>query len=289
MGFHAQDFLDQLLPVAHEHGIRVYGWDFPYFYSWSDDVYRALQAITYTTPDGHRIDGFSPDIETEAEGTQISAHHAHEYGAALRRLAGPDYPLIATVPRPSRGLPEQRFPYAALAPHFDAFAPMVYWMQRDPVAEVVSAMDYLSQFGKPVIPVGQAYDGSLDGGHPGIPSPEAIISFMQAAEARGAPSVSFWSWQHADENAWHAIHVAGEFRLAAGTPDQLPRGMVVAYQSALGQYGFDVQVTGVWDEATTAAVRAYQQAVGLSVSGIVDEATVDAFLRPFRPPTSYGD
>jgi hypothetical protein len=287
MGFYAQDFLNQLLPIAHAHGIRVYGWDFPYFRSWSDDVYRALEAITYTTPDGHRIDGFSADIETESEGTQISAHHANEYGAALRRLAGPDYPLIATVPRPSHGMVQRGFPYAELAPHFDAFAPMVYWMQRDPVAEVVAAMDYLTQFGRPVMPVGQAYDGGLDGGHPGVPSAEAIISFMQAAEARGAPGVSFWSWQHADEQAWHAIHVAAEFQLAAGTPEQLPRGMIVAYQAALAQHGFAVQATGVWDGATTAAAIAYQQAVGLPASGIIDEPTLAALLRPFRPPTTY--
>lgn len=287
MGFYAQDFLNELLPVAHENGLRVYGWDFPYFYSWSDDVYRALEAITYTTPDGHRIDGFSADIETEAEGTQISAHHAHEYGTALRRLAGPDYPLIATVPRPSSGIVKGGFPYAELAPNFDAFAPMVYWMQRDSMAEVVTAMEHLSQFGRPVMPVGQAYDGGLDGGHPGVPSAEAIIRFMQGAEAHGAPSVSFWSWQHADEQAWHAIHVAAEFRLAAGTPEQLPRGMLLAYQVALAQYGFDVEPTGIWDEATTAAVAGYQEAVGLPVSAIIDEATVAAVLRPFRPPTTF--
>lgn len=287
MGFYAQDFLNALLPVAHANGLRVYGWDFPYFYSWSEDVYRALEAITYTTPDGHRIDGFSADIETEAEGAQTSAHHANEYGSALRRLAGPDYPLIATVPRPARGVVEQRFPYAELAPHFDAFAPMVYWMHRDPVAEVVSAMDYLSQFGRPVMPVGQAYDGGLDGGHPGVPSAEAIIRFMQAADARNAPAVSFWSWQHADEQAWHAIHVAAEFQLAAGTPEQLPRGMVVAYQAALAQHGFDVRVTGVWDDATTKAVRAYQAAVTLPSSGIIDEPTLASLLRPFTPRTTY--
>ena len=41
---------------------------------------------------------------------------------------------------------------------------MVYWMGRDPVAEVNAAMDAFAPFGKPVMPIGQAYDGGLEGG-----------------------------------------------------------------------------------------------------------------------------
>ncbi|MGH9148828.1 MAG: peptidoglycan-binding domain-containing protein [Acidimicrobiales bacterium] len=281
-GFYAQSFLDQLLPVAHANGIRVYGWDFPYFFSWSADVWRAVEAITYTTPDGHRIDGFSADIETAGEGVRLSAHHAHEYGSNLRRLVGPDYPLIATVPRPNAAL--RRYPFAEVVASFDAVAPMVYWMHRDPVGDVISAIDYLSQFGKPVMPIGQAYDGGPEGGPGGVPRAEQLIRFMQAADAKGAMAVSFWSWQHADQQAWDGIGKAAEFRLHAGPPDALLPGMVTAYQGLLASLGFAVERSGIWDAATAVAVAAYQEAARLPVTGIIDDLTRALLLKPFSPP-----
>ena len=38
MGFHGAGFLDALLPAAHEAGIRIYGWDFPYLQDPNADV-----------------------------------------------------------------------------------------------------------------------------------------------------------------------------------------------------------------------------------------------------------
>lgn len=284
MGFYAQQFLNDILPRAHARGIRVYGWDFPYLTSWSADVFRALDAINYTTPDGHRIDGFSADIETKAEGTNITAHDAAQYGQALRNFVGPNYPLIATIPRPSPRLVAAGYPFAEIVGPFDAIAPMVYWMNRDPGSDVAGAMQFLSTFGKPIIPVGQAYDGGPEGGPPGVPPPAQIIRFMQVAEQYGAIGVSFWSWQAANQPAWDAIGHAAEFRLHAGGADGLTGGMVRAYQGLLNHFGFNVSPTGSWDEATAAAVTAYQQAARLPVTGIVDERTRAMLLTPFTPP-----
>ena len=282
-GFYAGPFLDQLLPVAHANGIRVYGWDFPYFDSWSDDVYRALDAIRYTTPDGHRIDGFSADIETWFEGTHISAHHATAYGSALRDFVGPAYPLIATIPRPSKTLLDWGYPFAEIVEHFDAVAPMVYWMNREPGNDLARTMEFLAGFGKPVIPIGQAYDGAPEGGPPGPPSREEIIRFMQVAEERGALGVSFWSWQHADQEAWDAIRDAAEFRMLTGT-GEWPISTVRAYQGLLSSLGFVAPVTGVWDGATAAAVGAFQRAARLPVTATVDERTRALLLAPFAAP-----
>jgi hypothetical protein len=285
MGFYAQDFLNAILPVAHANGIRVYGWDFPYFDAWGDDVHRALAAIHHTTPDGHRIDGFSADIETQSEGTRISPQHATAYGQALRGFVGPDYPLIATIPRPSPRLVAAGYPFAEIVAPFDGIAPMVYWMNRDPGTDVAGTLEFLSGFGKPVMPVGQAYDGGPEGGPPGVPSRAQLIRFMQVAEQMGAVSVSFWSWQAADQQAWDAIADAWEFRLPAGSPDALSPGVIRAYQSLLTSVGFGVPaLNGVWDEGTTAAVAAYQRASRLPVTGIIDEATLAVLLTPFAAP-----
>jgi hypothetical protein len=285
-GFMAGPFLDALLPVAHANGIRVYGWDFPYLNAPGDDVLRALAAIKYTTPDGHRIDGFSADIESTHEGTNNDLEFVTAYVNWLRQNVGPNYPLIATVPNPTPGKVKSGFPYREIVAPFDAVAPMVYWMNRDPASDAANAVSYLSQFGKPVFPIGQAYDGGPEGGPPGVPNRDALIRFMQYADAVGAAGVSFWSYQHATPEAWDAVRDAAEFRLDLGDENGagLSPGMVRAYQTALSGIGFQVGVDGVWGPSTVEAVRNYQAAARLPVTGKIDQATHDFLVAPVAAP-----
>jgi hypothetical protein len=204
-GFYAQADLDRLLPVAHAAGLRVIGWDFPYLFDAEADANRAVAEIAYTTPDGHRIDAFSSDIETRSEGVNISVPVADTYSQRLRQLVGPNYPLIATIPRPryNRG-----YPFAEIARQFDALAPMVYWLGRDPGAEVDQAVTDLVGLGKPVMPVGQAYDAGPEGGPPGPPPKEHLVRFIEAAQTRGVTTYSFWVWHTATPDQWAAIREA---------------------------------------------------------------------------------
>lgn len=279
-GFMAAGFLDRLLPVAHANGIRVYGWDFPYMNDPGGDVNRALAAIRYTTPDGHRIDGFAPDIETKHEGTNENIEHVRAYVTWLRENVGPDYPLIAVIPNPTPGRIARGYPFADIVGPFDGIAPMVYWMNRDPGTDVAHAISYLSQFGKPIFPIGQAYDGGIDGGPPGVPSRAAIIRFMQVADQFGATGVSFWSWQHANDEAWFAISDAAEFRLEHGAPEGLRPQMIRSYQLQLAFLGYPVVVDGTWTPETANAIVAFQRDHGLPQTGIVDPATRSALLQP---------
>ncbi len=80
-GFYAQDELDKLLPVAHAAGLKVIGWDFVYLTDPMADAVRSKAEIDYTTPDGHKIDAFSADIETGSEGVNLT-------GRRGRRLRG---------------------------------------------------------------------------------------------------------------------------------------------------------------------------------------------------------
>lgn len=280
-GFVGADLLDRLLPKAHAAGLRVYAWDFPYLNDVAGDVNRALAAIQHRTPDGHRVDGYTADIELRSMGVNVSPETATAFGTTLRRVVGPNYPLIATVPRPSPAL--ARYPFAEVVASFDAIAPMVYWMHRDPAADVIGAIQALAVYGKPIIPVGQAYDASREGGPPGVPHRDQLLNFMQAAEEHGAVGVSWWSWQHADQQAWDAVRDAPHFTLPAAptTPNQW---QIRAYQTLLSTLGFGTPITGVWDEATTAAVRAYQTAARLPVTGTIDAATRGILLSPFGPP-----
>jgi hypothetical protein len=211
-GFYAGDFLDKILPAAHAADLMVYGWDFPRLIDVGADVRRAKAAIDHRAPGKHRLDGFSADIETRSEGTEITGAAAAEYGRLLREEVGASYPLIATVPRPS---PAQNYPYAEVVESFDAIAPMVYWLNRQPDTDVTGALRDLARFNKPVFPVGQAYDGAPEGGRAGVPPPEELWRFMRFAEAGGAQGVSFSSWQAANSKAWLAITEAEEFRAPA--------------------------------------------------------------------------
>jgi len=208
-GFYAGPFLDTILPAAHAAGLKVYGWDFPRLIDWQDDVRRAKAAVDHRAPGKQRLDGFSADIETPSEGTHISPAVALEYGKGLREAVGASFPLIATVPRPS---PQQAYPYAEVVASFDAIAPMVYWLNRQPDTDVAGALRDLAPYGKPVFPVGQAYNGAPEGGRAGVPPPEELWRFMRVGQANGALGVSFWSWQAANEKAWSAIADAEEFR-----------------------------------------------------------------------------
>ncbi|HEV7534493.1 MAG TPA: hypothetical protein VGP90_02595, partial [Acidimicrobiia bacterium] len=204
-GFYAGGDLDRLLPVAHTAGLAVVGWDFPYLFDAEADAVRAKAEIDYTTPTGQRIDAFSADIETRTEGVNISVPVADTYSRRLRELAGPGYPLVATVPRPRYN---KGFPYAEIVRQFDAVAPMVYWLGRDPAVEVDQAVTDLAGLGKPIMPVGQAYDAGPEGGPPGPPPKEHLVRFIQAAQTRGVTGFSFWVWHTATPDQWAAIREA---------------------------------------------------------------------------------
>jgi hypothetical protein len=230
-GFNVAPFLDRLLPAAHAAGIKVIGWDFPKLEPVEADVQRAATMIRYTTPSGDRVDAFSPDIESKAEGTHLTPEAARSYGQALRGVAGDDYPLIATVPRPAKERPNH--PYADIVAGYDAIAPMIYWLDRQPDTDVAGALRDLAKFGKPVYPVGQAYDGSPEGGRKGVPPPDELWRFMRFAQANGAAGVSFWSWQAANQTAWNAIREAVEFAPAPAPAATLAAGAVVRPNATL--------------------------------------------------------
>jgi hypothetical protein len=279
-GFFAADFLNRLLPKAHAAGLRVYAWDFPYLDDVAGDVNRAVAAIRHLTPDGHRVDGYAADIELRSMGVNVTPETATAFGTTLRRIVGPNYPLIATVPRPSPAL--MTYPFAEVVAAFDAIAPMVYWLGQDPATHVIDTIKKLAPLGKPIIPVGQAYDGIREGGPPGVPPRDQLQRFMQAAEEHGAVSVSWWSWQHADQQAWDAVRDATSFTLPLSPA--LSPWQVRAYQTLVATLGFPMPITGVWDEPTINAVKAYQAAARLPQTGVVDEATRTILLSPFAPP-----
>jgi hypothetical protein len=281
-GFIGAPFLDAVLPLAHAAGIRIYGWDFPYLDNIEADVARAAEAAHHVTPSGDRIDGFAADIEFRSMGVNLTPTTTDWYGHLLRHTLGPGFPLIAVVPRPT---PQVSFyPYESVTKMFDAIAPMIYWMGNDPAVAVQMAYARLGPLGKPILPVGQAYDGFKEGGPAGVPNRGSIHRFMGAVADQGGTGVSFWSWQHATQEVWQAVSDAALFQLPAGDLTAFRADQIRAYQVLLNSLGFGVPASGAWGPDSDAAVRAFQTAARLPVTGLIDPTTRALLLHPVPPP-----
>lgn len=278
-GFYGHADLDRLLAPAHEAGLKVVGWDFPYLDDPVADAERAAAEISYETPDGHRIDAFSADIETVGEGVQLTTERVTTYASVLRARVGPDESLIGTVPNACLN---ESFPYAVVAEHFDAIAPMVYWITRDPAADVACNMEKLGRLGRPVLPIGQAYDPAID--NPElvglVPRYEDLARFMEQAAARGAAGVSFWAWHTATSEMWQAIVDSTDFSLTPMEPGHADPRSVAVLQRTLVAHGYPVAVDGEYDAETANALAALQEDLGIAATGSLDEATVRTLLGP---------
>lgn len=271
-GFHGRADLDRLLPAAHAAGLKVVGWDFPYLHDPVADAARALEEIAYATPGGHRVDAFSADIETGSEGVALAADRVDRYGSALRQAVGPGYPLVGTVPNACLN---DSYPYAEVARHFDALAPMVYWITRDPGADVACNVDRLVPLGRPVLPIGQAYDPAID--NPGlvglVPGYDHLTTFMRVAAEHGAAGVSFWAWHTATADMWRAVGDAPWYSLGPMAPGGAAPHQVAVLQRLLNTYGYAVAVDGRYGAVTVGALAQLQADLGLPATGALDKAT----------------
>ncbi|HET6966451.1 MAG TPA: hypothetical protein VFH58_16885 [Acidimicrobiales bacterium] len=203
-GFYGAAELKQLVPVAHRAGLTVIAWGFPYLYDPVGDANWTAQVLAWRGPAGEAVDGFSADIERPSEGVALSARRAAVYLENVRRAAGAR-PVIATVYPPidsywSGG----GYPFAAMAPYVDAFAPMIYWECTDPAADARFDVARLATL-RPVHIIGQAFNMADIGGRAPAPSAAEISEFLQAGKQAGAVGASFWVWQDATPEEWGAI------------------------------------------------------------------------------------
>ena len=198
-GYYGDPLLHALLPAAHAAGLKVIAWDFPAMSNPARDAIRARAALKFTV-DGQQIDGFSPDIETINEGTFNNPKRVSYYLSLVRRAAR-GRPVVATVMRPTD---EQlaKYPYAAMAPYIDAYAPMDYWSCQEPGDLTVRSIQALAKFGKPVTVIGQAYDMAGDGGRPGVPTAAETWRFLDSAKRAGAIGASLWTYETSGPAQW---------------------------------------------------------------------------------------
>ena len=192
-GFYAADYLSRLVPKAHKAGLSVIGWGFPYLHDPAADAAWSVEAVNWRAPDGTRLDGFSPDIELASEGVVLTEKRITLYLGLVRPAAG-TMPMIATVYRATDARWTGTYPYRAIAPYVDAFAPMVYWGCVEPGGATLESVERLASL-KPVHVIGQGYDAGPEGGRVGAPSAAETVRFLDVARRAGAVGASMWVWQ----------------------------------------------------------------------------------------------
>jgi hypothetical protein len=202
-GFYGAAELDALVPVAHAHRIDVIAWGFPYLWDPAGDAQWTAQILDWRSAGGQQVDGYSADIEESTEGVMLSAQRAAVYLELVRQAAGSRL-VVATVYPPTDGNWDGSYPYQAMAPYVDAFAPMVYWECTDPGSDASADVARLSTL-RPVHVIGQAFNFAGTGGRTVSPSGAELDEFMSASQRAGAVGASFWVWQEASPEEWAAL------------------------------------------------------------------------------------
>ena len=87
-----------VLDAAKARGLWVIAWYIPDFIDPERDLRRAQAAISFTTPNGNRADGFGLDIELDDQ-TDLALRNERllDLSAQLREWTGDDYPMAAVV------------------------------------------------------------------------------------------------------------------------------------------------------------------------------------------------
>lgn len=198
--------LSSLMPATKGTHLKVVAWDFPTLVHPEADARRLARAAWWHQPGVPMVAAVAPDIETASEGTRATRTSIERYYRTLRASLPARVAILATVPWPSENRVNS-YPYVRTARHSDAIIPMAYWYNRSPSRVTATSMRVLKAYGKPVLPVGQGYDGRLDAPylapdrHPG----KSVDAFVTAARMSGARSISLWSWQTTGAQQWGAL------------------------------------------------------------------------------------
>ena len=197
-GAYPASALDPILDTAHAAGIAVIAWDYPTLSDPVADAARAAQVVDHVSPGGSHVDGFSPDLESSFISGPRVATYLSRVAAAM-----PKIPVVATVPRATDYF-FAHFPYSAMQPYVDVFAPMVYWSCTEPGAAVKQSVDRLKTL-RPVHVVGQGYDMKSEGGRPGLPTAAETWRFLDVSKTEGAVGASLYVFGQVAEPQWSAL------------------------------------------------------------------------------------
>ena len=209
--FYEASALQDILPIAHQHGVSVIGWIEPWLDDPTADAADALAAAQFEEQ-GQRLDGLALTIEADV----TSDPQVGQYLAGIRggipgmNGVGDRYLLVAsTLPTP---YDHPGYAYATLSRYCQVFAPMVYWRatglpQYSGSGGTRAYLDQVFQqfrdpavnpMKRPLTITAQAYDAAPEYGTPGAPPADEIVTSMDETRAQGGISWSFYRLANAD-------------------------------------------------------------------------------------------
>jgi hypothetical protein len=264
-----------LVRKLHAAGLRVCAWQYTYGRKPAAEA-RVAAAGTRAA----RADCFVIDAEVEYEGHYAAARR---YLQTLRRGLGARFPLGVAG-----------WPYADYHPGYPlsvflgprgatANIPQVYWRAIGAPVDVAVAHTWRTNtpYGRPLYPLGQTY---------GRTPPAELDRFRGLVETLGARGASWWSWQATPLASWRSLVVPSPLAQAAvPAPTVLRRGsrgdVVVWLQMHLRPSRRTLPIDGRFGPRTLAALRAFQLAHALPVTGRTDAATWSALnaVTPYVP------
>jgi putative peptidoglycan binding protein len=279
-----EQFSPALVAGLKAGGLNVCAWQFVYGSAPAAEADLGLRAAQTGA------DCLVIDAESAYQGRYVQAQ---TYIRALRAKLGPDYAVgLSTFPYVDY---HPAFPYSVFLGPGGAQhnLPQVYWKTIGTTVDAALAHTYVWNrvYERTIFPLGQLYSA---------PRPADVRRFRQLAAAYGASGMSWWSWQHAASEGWEAI--GASLPPLAGPPPAasyplLKRGSrgdaVVAAQERLASAtdrlstGQSPRATGTFDAATEQAVRSFQGASGLLVTGQLDAQTWPALLRYDPAPVDW--
>jgi hypothetical protein len=202
--------LGRFVEALHANGVRVVAWYLPGHLNHGLDIRRARAMLSFRTPSGQGFDGIALNIEgTKLRNVAVRSQRAVDLTRRIRREAA-DMPL-AIVPFNPRGLERRpttwpRFPWAELAQHADAFAPMAY------TGGAYAGFDATYGYVTRAIRLLRTHTGDPDvaihvaGGVADRMGQEELEGFVAAVADDGATiGVSLYDWETTRSSAWPVL------------------------------------------------------------------------------------
>jgi hypothetical protein len=260
---------DQFNPTVvaelHHGGLKVCAWQFVY----GDAPAAEAQVGASAVADG--ADCLVIDAEADYEGKYASADI---YLSRLRAAIGANYPLsLAGFPYVDY---HPAFPYSVFLGPGGATInqPQMYWKAIGTSVATVFAHSYLFNrvYGRPIFPIGQTYEG---------PGRVPLRLFRRYSATYGTVP-SWWDWQETTVPEWGALGAKiGNRPLPAVTAEvEYPllkigaKGdLVVWAQERLVTAGQEIEVNGIFNRTMRRAVRAFQEAQGMTGDGQLGSET----------------
>lgn len=195
----------RMIEAAHARGMKVIAWYLPSFANVDRDYRRSMAAIRFTTPNGHRFDGFAMDIESDVvRDLKVRNARMRRLSQRVRAAVGPDYTLGAIVPE-AGALYWRDFPYRTVDQYYDIFLPMAYYTFRvDGAAQVNrwirrNITTIRRETNDPGVPI------HIIGGLSRDTTIPELRAFVDAALARNVYGASLYEFESTTPRQWRVL------------------------------------------------------------------------------------